>query len=319
MKQLIASLLILILTSLACSMAIPSRPVPSINQAALTSTAVTAFPGALPQPPASASSLTIEQVKNMMINITGSDQQMHTIQLKDGKYEQGADPANTDYISINMGEKIAFGDLNADGWPDAAISLAENHGGTGVFVSAVAVLNKNGQPDQAFSTPIEDRAIINELKIVDAEIQVNATIHGPSDPMCCATVPSTRSYRLIENNLVLSRLSTKTVNGAERIIRIDSPADGVAISSPFTIKGSVSIAPFENNLLYKIYHQGSNDPLDLLGFTIDADVPGGPGTFELPLDFTKKGFKGPMRIEISDTSPADGSTLALCTLYLNLK
>jgi hypothetical protein len=319
-KRLIAILLIPMLTSLACSMAFPALSAPPTSTPAIVSPGILPETGLRETPTqASASNLSVEQLRNATFTISGADQQIHSIHLKDGKYEQGTDPAKTDYISISMGEQIAFGDLNADGQQDAVISLAENHGGTGVFVSVVAVLNKNGHPDPVSSTLIDDRAIITGLKIVDAEILVEATIHGPADPMCCPTVPSRRSYRLVDKNLVLSSLSTKTQNGAERIIRIDSPANGVEISGPFTIKGSVSISPFENSLVYKIYKQGSNDPLDMLGFTINADGLGGPGTFELALDFSQKDFRGPMRIEISDSSPADGSTLALCSLYLTLK
>jgi len=268
---------------------------------------------------ASGPALTVDQLRNATLTIMGSDQILRTIQLKDGKYESGSDPAQPGYVLVNLGEKIAFGDLNGDGLADAAITIAENYGGTGQFVSVVAVLNQNGQPGAVSITPIEDRAILNDISIQAAEIYVDATIHGPNDPQCCASQPSKRSYRLIEGTLVLSRLSTTTANGAERIIQIETPADGAEINGPFVIKGSVTISPFENSLTYRVFAQETMDPLEQAGFTISADGLGGPGTFELPIDLTKLNLKGPVRIQIADISAANGSDLAVDTLYLVLK
>ena len=248
--------------------------------------------------------------------MTGSDQVARIISFKDGKYEQGTDPSQTGYVSISIGDQIVFGDLNGDGLADAVVSLAENYGGTGVFVSILVILNNSGQPGRVATASIEDRALVNELKIENGEILVDVTVHGPNDPLCCPSQPSTRIYRLIENNLVLSRLSTNTPDGSERVIQINSPANGAELSGPFVIMGTVSISPFENNLVYRIFKPGASEPIDQAGFIISADGLGGPGSFELTLDMRQKGFMGPLRIEILDTSPADGSTLALATLFI---
>ena len=45
----------------------------------------------------------------------------------------------------------------------------------------------------------------------------------------------------------------------------------------------------------------------------------GAGVFELPLDFTAAGVKGNLRIQIRDISPADGSYLAIATLFVKVK
>jgi len=248
-----------------------------------------------------------------------SEQILRTITLKDGSFQEGTDPAQPGYIQITMGDKVAFGDLNQDGQEDAVISIAENYGGTGQFVSLVAILNQNGQPNPVATALVDDRPMLNELTIKDAEIFLDATIHGPNDPMCCPALPSTRSLRLIENSLVLSRFSTKTPDGNERVIRIESPANGTEINGPFILKGSISISPFENTLSYAVFLQGSPDPIEQAGFFVNADGLGGPGTFELALDLGKHNAKGPVRVEISDVSAADGSYLDLNTVYLVLK
>ncbi len=283
----------------------------------------TLVPATQTMPAATATSasptLTLDQLRNASLTILGSDQILRDITLKDGKYEEGTDPAQPGYVLIHLGQKIAFGDLNGDGLEDAAVTMVENFGGTGEFVSVVAILNQAGQPKPAANALIDDRPILNELAIQNGEIFVDAIVHGPNDPMCCAALPKTGYYRLIENSLILSRLTSKTSEGSERSIQIEAPADGSEISGPFLIKGSVSISPFENNLTYTIFPLDTNEPSGQAGFTINGDGLGGPGTFELPLDLTIGGYKGPVRIEISDVSPADGSYLAIDTLYVLLK
>lgn len=295
----------------------PSPTLPAPTETLLPPTATeTQVP---PTATAASPVLTVEQLRNLTLNLPGADGNLRSITLKDGKYEDGTDPAQPGYIRVNMGEKTAFGDLNADQALDAALTIAENYGGSGVFVSVVAVLNQNGQPNAVASAFIEDRPMINDLAIQSGEIFLDATIHGPNDPSCCPAMPSARTYHLDGDSLTISRLSTKTPDGAERSIQVETPINGTEISGPFVIKGTVSISPFENTLSYKVFQQDSKEPVDQAGFTISADGLGGPGTFELPLDLSANAYKGPVRIEISDVSPADGSSLAVYTLYLVLK
>ncbi len=96
------------------------------------------------------------------------------------------DVSSPNYMSVNLASQMAFGDLNGDGAGDAAVLLAENYGGSGVFVSVIAMLNQNGQPVQAASELIDDRPIINGLSIQNGQIFLDATVHGPNDPGCCA-------------------------------------------------------------------------------------------------------------------------------------
>jgi len=337
-KPFIGTLLLFILASVACSFSpavvptdFPTPPASATPTAiaatqtplpAPTSTAPPPSPTPLPAatqtlaPSPTAPVMTIGQLRNAILTITGSDQVVRTMTFKDGKYQQGSDQAEPGFDSVVMGEKFGFGDLNGDGLQDAVITIDENFGGTGLFVSVVVLLNDDGYPNAITSTVIEDRAIINNLEITNGEIRMDAIVHGPGDPACCAAQPSSRTYRLVKNALVLTRLTTKTPNGTERVIQIDSPANGAEISGAFIIRGSVTISPFENNLVYRIYSPDLTNPIEQAGFIISADGMGGPGTFELNLDLNKTNIKGPLRIDILDTSPADGSTLALASLSL---
>jgi hypothetical protein len=45
------------------------------------------------------------------------------------------------------------------------------------------------------SAIVDDRPQLNSISIEDNEVFLDATIHGPDEPMCCPTLRSTRHYR----------------------------------------------------------------------------------------------------------------------------
>jgi hypothetical protein len=300
MKKILA-LFAIGLTALACSLT--------------SSPASTPAPTAAPVIPTSVPALTADQVKNAAYQLVFQDAHK-TIQLKDGIFQNTTDPTSPDYMDIVLAPQMAFGDLNGDGIGDAAVLLAENYGGTGVFVSVVAVLSQNGQPLQAGAQMVDDRPMVNSLTIQNGQILLDATVHGPNDPGCCAMQPVKNVYRLVNGKLVFASISMKTPDGTERAITIDSPADGSTVSLPLTITGKVTIAPFENTLLYVVFDANNNE-LKKGSFQVSADQPGSAGTFSLPLDLS--GVTGPVRIQIEDASAADGSILALGSVTVIIK
>src|SRR5512143_2701823 len=143
-------------------------------------------------------SLTAEQVKNMKVTLVASNEHQ-TVQLANGEYKNGMDPMSTDCAAVSLlDQPIAFGDLNGDGQVDAAALLAENYGGTGVFVSVIAILNSGGQPVQAGASMIDDRPRINLLAVRDGQILLAGSVHGPDDPGCCAALPVSQVFGLIQ-------------------------------------------------------------------------------------------------------------------------
>lgn len=263
--------------------------------------------------------LSIDSLRNATLEITGSDNIHRTITLKDGKYQQGTDSSQAGYITVSLGEKIALGDLNHDGLEDAALTLVENFGGSGSFVSLIAVINQNGIPSAAASRLIDDRPIINNLSIQNEKITLSATIHGIQDPMCCPTFETTQYYELAGEKLVMQQFSSKSFSGTEEVITIDSPANGSEISAPFMLKGSITVSPFENNLGCLIYPEGASEPTQQFGIDVSAADFGAPGTFEVSLDPATLNLKGRIRIEIADFSAADGRYLASNSVTVLLK
>lgn len=258
--------------------------------------------------------LTSEIVKNMEYTLQDLNGNNRAYRLTDGSFQSGADPASADFASVALGEQIVFGDLNGDGADDAAVTIAVNYGGTGVFVSVAAVVNENGKPRHAASWLIDDRPQINDLKVQNGTIFVDAVIHGPNDPGCCPAQPVTQTYRLTASGLTLVRATSKTPGGLDRVITIESPFDGSEVSGAVRIQGSVTIAPFENNLSYRIYNDQGNEvaagPL-----MVSAPDLGAPGTFDAALDLSNFPM-GPILLVIADFSAADGSVLAMDSVQL---
>jgi hypothetical protein len=325
-RRFLSALLVLALASIACSVNVSTDDPTPVPTAATTAAPLPgeATPSPVPAtetpptPAPPAADLTLEQLRNAEVEISATDDH-RMVQLADGRFEQGSDPAAGDYVSVSMGQQVAFGDLNNDGAQDAAIILGENYGGTGSFVSVVAMLNQGGQPVFAAAALIDDRPMVNALDIQNGEILVDAVIHGPNDPGCCPAQAVKQSYRLWDLRLVLSRFTSTTPLGQERIITIDAPANGAEVSGPFNVTGSFTISPFESNLAYAVFLEGTPDPIVQAGMLVNAPELGGPGTFQLPLDFTSAGIKGNLRIEISDLSAADGSYLALASVFVTIK
>ncbi len=93
--------------------------------------------------------------------------------------------------------EYAVGDLDGDGSPDAAVVLATETGGSGTFVDLAVVLNRDGVPENRATIFLGDRVPVDRIRIVDGEIQVDLTMHGPADPMCCPSLEVTRKFRLV--------------------------------------------------------------------------------------------------------------------------
>lgn len=126
------------------------------------------------------------------------------VQLTDGKYEgepfvEGGASRPTVVFADPF---TAFGDLNGDGIEDAAVILAENSGGSGVFIYLAAVVDQEGMPVNAATRLLGDRVEIKSLTIDNGQIVIAMLTQGPDDPFCCPTVEVTLPFRLEGDQLV---------------------------------------------------------------------------------------------------------------------
>jgi hypothetical protein len=114
-----------------------------------------------------------------------------SVRLRGGMYEDAERR-----VVVFLLPEYAVGDLDGDSVPDAAVILATNPGGSGTFHDLVAVLNRDGQPRAAATTFIGDRVPTERIRIAEGTIELDVTMHGPGDPMCCPSMEATRSFRL---------------------------------------------------------------------------------------------------------------------------
>jgi len=235
--------------------------------------------------------------------------------LKDGTFTTNS---SAETFTASLQPEVAFGDLNGDGAEDAAVLLAENGGGTGVFVSLTAVLNENGAPMQVATAFIDDRPIIGALEISNGKIILDVTIHGPNDPMVSPTMKVSETYQMPGTgitSLVLTRFISYTPNGSKRTITISNPKNGDPVSASIQVQGSMPIGPFENTLAYRLYDESGNK-LAEGPFMVNSDGTGGTSTFDAPVDISALPKGIVIRLELVDVNMADGSTLALDSVEL---
>jgi hypothetical protein len=126
------------------------------------------------------------------------------VQLADGLYEgEPFVPGGASRPTVTFLDPFyAFGDLTGDGVEDAAVTLAENSGGSGTFIYLAAVVDQDGAPQNVATLPLGDRVNLKSLTILDGQIGVTMVSHAPDDPMCCPSVESSVRYRLEDDQLV---------------------------------------------------------------------------------------------------------------------
>lgn len=255
-------------------------------------------------------------VKNALYEL-GATSTPRSVQLVDGLYTEGK-PGDPGYLEVRVDEKMGIGDLTADGINEAAAVVSEYHGGTGVFVFLAVYAEQDNEAVFQTSVFVDDRPEIGELEIENNEVRLQATVHGPDDPMCCPTLETVRHYRLINTQLDMTDFATFTPEGRQRIITIDSPSYGMAVSGQVQVKGKVAVAPFENNLTYVIKDAG-NVELSRGAVPVTADGLGGPGTFDVTIPLSDILSGAVITIEIQDVSVADGSLLGMDSVRLVVK
>ncbi len=238
---------------------------------------------------------------------------LKTVKLVNGSYTEGS---GATFFSVQMLGVYAYGDLNGDGNLDAAVILAENQGGSGVFESVVAVLNKGGGPHPISSVQLGDRVLVKSANISLGVIHLDMIVHGPNDPLCCPSQAEKQSFWLLGNNLWLMDL-TSGPTGIERSITVTMPGNWVDVTNPFTVSGNVTISPFENTLNYAVYiMDGTKVNSDSL--MVSSAGMGTPGTFTKTFNLSGAGITGVVIVQFKDLSAADGSTLALGSVVVNL-
>lgn len=247
----------------------------------------------------------------------GVPDSLQVIELKNGKYEQGT-AGSADYISVTLTDFVAAGDLDGDGRNEVAALIAENFGGSGVFVFLTIYKMDNGMPRFITSSMVDDRAKPNALSIENNQVSLDVVVHGTDDPMCCPNLRTARHYRLVNDQLDMTDYVTFTPEGKPRTIKIDSPSEGTQVSGSISVQGEVAVAPFENTLAYSI-KDGAGVELSRGAVPVSAAAGGRPGTFKTAIPLGNVLTSAVIVLEIQDVSAADGSLLSMDSVQLVVK
>jgi hypothetical protein len=259
----------------------------------------------------------VTRVRNAKYQL-GLTDSLQVVQLVDGKFERGV-PGSVEFTSVSMTDLFASGDLDADGLNEVAALVAENYGGTGVFVFLAVFEEVDGSFVFQTSALVDDRPRLNEISVANGEVFLDAIIHGFEEPMCCPTLRTTRHYRLTEGGqLKMTDYVTFTPDDKPRTITIESPVNGEEVFNSVLVRGGVDIAPFENNLAYRIYDIGGVE-LAAGAIAVSAADLGAPGTFNAMILLGKILSGASIRIEIQDINAADGSLFAMDSVELVVK
>jgi hypothetical protein len=136
---------------------------------------------------------------------------LRTVTLRDGIFEAEAAPGSAARIIVRLVDLGAFGDLDGDASPDAAVVLVTSAGGTGVFVDLVAVRNDRGTASPLSRALLGDRVLVREVRIEDREIVVRLRTRGVADPFSRLTQEVTRRYALVDGQLTVRAETTADV------------------------------------------------------------------------------------------------------------
>jgi hypothetical protein len=257
-----------------------------------------------------------EQIRNSEYQLGFLDQ-IRTVPLQDGQYEEG-NPGGTDFVSVFVTDFIVRGDLNGDGENEAVAIVAENYGGSGTFVFLVVYQYLNDEAVFLTSIFLDDRPLINDLAVEDGEVFVDATVHNADDPMCCPMLKTTRHYLLNGINLILTDFTSQTPAGELRQITIEAPVDTAQVSGIIRLLGNITVAPFENNLVYRVYDLGGVE-LSAGPIPVETSAPGAPGEFEKAVDLGNILTNTTVRVAVEDRSAADDSLLAMDSIFLQVR
>ena len=241
--------------------------------------------------------LTLDQLRNAEYRLPLLGDADTPIQFTDGEGQVAFGEGATERVHAGIvNDTVAFGDLDGDGIADAAVVVFISGGGSGTFIHLVAVLDRNGAPEQAAWAFLGDRVPVRNLTVAGGRIVAHTVTHRPSDGLCCPTLEITRTFGLEGDQLV-----------PRQALVIESPLPGETAASGVEIRGTSSVNPSAQSLAYLVYDARGG----VIGMgSLPVDGYGDqPGTFAAPVEFIAAS-DAPGRIEIVDVDPHDGSALA---------
>jgi hypothetical protein len=171
--------------------------------------------------------------------------------LRDGLYEVEAAPGSATRIVVRLADVGAFGDLDGDADPDAAVVLSSSGGGSGTFIEIAAVRNENGLARPAATTMLGDRVLVREVRIESSQIFVRMRVRGATDPLTLLTREIARRYSLDGDRLILLSEAESEVRSspAEDYVYRPERVD-LAVGASRTVRGTLERGGIASYLIH---------------------------------------------------------------------
>ncbi len=123
--------------------------------------------------------------------------------LKDGYYEEPAAPGSAAMAKVALGIEKALGDINGDGWEDAAVTLTADTGGSGTFTYLALVINEQGTASALPAVLLGDRIRVESLANRPGGVDVVLLTRKAGEPMSAEPSVETRlTFKLDSSHLV---------------------------------------------------------------------------------------------------------------------
>lgn len=120
--------------------------------------------------------------------------------FSNGEYREPKVPGSTTELTVKLTNKKAFGKL--EGKEAGAAILVTEPGGSGTFYDLALLVKKEQgwiNQDAAF---LGDRIKIHSLAVLNEEIVIGMTNHGPADAMCCPNRQVIQRFVLRDGRLI---------------------------------------------------------------------------------------------------------------------
>jgi hypothetical protein len=122
--------------------------------------------------------------------------------MRAGLYEE-ATPTSIGKNVVRLGTQVAYGDLDGDGIADAAVTLIEIPGGSGIFTYLAAVLDDHGAAKPLASILLGDRISVTSITVVGGVVQAAWLDRAAGEPMSATPrTPVRKAFAVRDGKLV---------------------------------------------------------------------------------------------------------------------
>ena len=120
--------------------------------------------------------------------------------LNDGAYRAKVVEGSASELVVQLVEAVV--NENPSAPIVAAVILTTDPGGSGLFYDLAVVVEQNDQLINIASTSLGDRVQVEQVTIDNDLVTLEMISHAEEDPLCCPTLPVSKTFRLEGSSLV---------------------------------------------------------------------------------------------------------------------